>query len=108
MARRAAKVDENQREVVSALRNIGCSVTLLHAVGQGCPDIMVGFRGQNILLEIKDGKKPPSARKLTPAQQEWHAAWRGKAYVVASIEEAIEVVMTETSTVLLPIKGEIS
>ena len=32
MPRRAAKVDDNQREVVAALRNIGCSVTLLHAL----------------------------------------------------------------------------
>lgn len=108
MPRRAAKVDDNQREVVVALRNIGCSVTLLHAVGEGCPDILVGFRQQNMLMEIKDGKKPPSARKLTAAQQDWHAKWRGKAHVVSSVDHAIDVVMTETSTVQLPIKGEIS
>jgi len=89
MARRAAKVDANQREVVKALRHAGASVQHLHAVGEGCPDILVGFRSRNYLLEIKDGKKPPSARKLTPDQEKWHGAWLGDVHVVKSVTEAL-------------------
>jgi hypothetical protein len=51
--RRAAKVDANQREVVAALRGAGATVQLLHAVGEGCPDLLVGYRGGNYLLEVK-------------------------------------------------------
>lgn len=91
--RRAAKVDENQSEIVNALRKIGCSVQLLHAVGAGCPDLLVGWNGDVFLLEVKDGKKPPSARKLTADQVEWHSGWRGKPVaVVCNIREALEAI----------------
>lgn len=90
--RRAAKTDANQEEIVAALRKIGASVQPLHAVGKGCPDILVGWRGMNSVLEIKDGSKPPSARKLTDDQEKWHAEWRGQVTVVENIEQAIEAV----------------
>ena len=87
--RRAAKVDANQREVVAALRGAGASVQLLHAVGEGCPDLLVGYKGLNMLLEVKDGSKPPSAQKLTPQQEIWHRDWRGHRVVVNSPEAAL-------------------
>lgn len=54
------------------------------------PDLLVGTRDRNVLLECKDGTKPPSARKLTPAQEAWHKAWRGKVAVVNTPVEALE------------------
>jgi len=90
--RRAAKVDANQPDIVAALRKIGATVQPLHAVGQGCPDLLVGWRGMNTVIEVKDGSKPPSARKLTPDQVEWHAEWRGQVTVVETVEQAIEAV----------------
>jgi hypothetical protein len=90
--RRAAKVDANQREVVAALRGAGASVQLLHAVGEGCPDLLVGYKGLNMLLEVKDGKKPPSAQKLTPQQEIWHRDWRGHRVVVNSPEAALAAI----------------
>lgn len=87
-----AKVDDNQAEIVAAFRSLGAIVQLLHAVGSGCPDLLVGYCGRNILVEVKDGAKPPSKRKLTPAQVKWHASWRGESpHVVSSVDEAIEV-----------------
>jgi hypothetical protein len=88
--RRAAKVDRNHNEVVDAFRAIGCSVQSLAAQGNGCPDLLVhcplpGY----LLVEVKDGQLPPSARKLTPDQERWHAAWRGPVHVVKSVDEAI-------------------
>ena len=90
--RRAAKVDRNQSEIVRALRQAGASVHPCHGAGQGFPDLAVGFRGQNYLIEVKDGALAPSDRKLTPAQQEWHAAWRGDAVVVTSVSEALAAI----------------
>jgi arginine repressor len=94
--RRAARVDDNQAEIVAALRAAGCTVQSLAAVGRGCPDLLVGRTRstgtqRNYLLEIKDGAKPPSRRKLTPDEQAWHAAWRGQVAVVESVDEALEV-----------------
>ena len=91
--RRAARVDKNQPDIVKALRGIGATVQPLHAVGDGCPDLLVGYRGENILIEVKDGKKVPSAQKLTDDQKEWHDSWAGTAYVINSEDKALECVM---------------
>lgn len=90
--RRAARVDDNQWEIVAALRAAGCSVTSLASIGRGFPDIIVGYDGKNYLMEIKDGSKPPSKRRLTPDEQEWHATWRGQVAVVNSVEDAFMVI----------------
>lgn len=95
--RRIARVDSNQSEIVEALRAIGATVQTLHQVGGGVPDLLVGFRGVNILLEVKDGKKPPSARRLTEAEYSWHVDWRGQVAVVNNVDEAINV-LTELTT----------
>ena len=87
--RRASKIDENHREICRALFESGCSVQTLAGVGSGVPDIMVGKAGVNYLLEIKDGNKPPSKRRLTDAQIEWHDSWRGQVTVVKDVDEAL-------------------
>lgn len=88
----AARVDANQPEIVKALRSVGATVEHLHAVGKGCPDISVGWRGVNYFLEIKDGAKPPSKRELTPAQKDWHAGWKGQVAVVCNVDEALAAI----------------
>jgi hypothetical protein len=87
--RRAAKVDDNQAEIVKALRAVGATVRVV-TQGNGLPDLLVGFRGQTVLMEVKDGKKPPSARKLTEAEQKFFDEWRGGLLaVVESVDDAI-------------------
>lgn len=95
--RRAAKVDRNQAEIVKALRRFGCTVQPLHTIGKGCPDLLVGRCGRNILLEVKDSEKPPSARALTPDQTEWLDAWRGEPVaVVETVDDALHAVLGRT------------
>lgn len=84
--RRAAKVDANQAEIVDALRRVGASVQPLHAVGAGVPDLLVGYRFANYLLECKRDEKA----KLTDRQVRWHEVWRGSVLTVTSPEDAIE------------------
>jgi hypothetical protein len=74
---RAAKIDANHEQVVSALRAAGASVQSLAGVGKGVPDLLVGFQGKTLLMEVKDGRKTPSARRLTEDQLKWHGVWRG-------------------------------
>ena len=92
-----AKVDANQKQIVTALRDAGCSVQSLAATGRGVPDLLVGRDGKNLLLEIKDGSKRPSERKLTPDQKTWHSAWRGQIHVVNNPDEALELVINGES-----------
>jgi hypothetical protein len=88
--RRAARIDANQTQIVLALRSVGASVELLSAVGKGCPDLLVGYRGVNLLMEVKDGKKPPSERKLTSDQIVWHGDWKGVVFLVTSVHDALD------------------
>lgn len=89
--RRAARIDENQPDVVSALRGIGATVQPLHTIGKGCPDLLVGYGGRTLLMEVKDGDKAPSDRALTGDQILWHAAWRGGDLVVVNnVDEAVD------------------
>ena len=90
--RRAAKVDDNQKETVSSFRKFGCSVLHLHSIGQGCPDILVAKNYKSILIEIKDGNKPPSARELTPDEKIFHNEWKGLIMIVKDLHDVIEVV----------------
>lgn len=90
--RRAAKVDANHNEIAGAFVAMGCSVRSLAAVGGGIPDLLVGFRGRNLLIEVKDGNKPKSARKLTPDQIKFHSEWRGSAFVVEGLPDVHEVI----------------
>jgi hypothetical protein len=70
--RRAARVDANQCEIVSALRDAGASVTLLHQVGEGCPDLLIGAHGCTGLIEVK-----VKGGKFTAQQIKWWDEWRG-------------------------------
>ena len=52
--RRAAHVDANQPAIVQALLEAGYTVQSLAGVGCGCPDLVVGARRLNVLLEVKN------------------------------------------------------
>ena len=93
-----ARLDANQAEVVEALRAMpdGCFVQSLAMVGVGTPDLLVMYRGRIVLMEVKDGAKSPSERKLTPAEAKWHrmsAAVGVTVAVVESGEQAVAVMM---------------
>jgi len=89
--RHAARIDANQEQIVAALRAMGATVRIV-TQGNGLPDLLVGFRGVTILMEVKDGQKVLSARKLTPAEQKFFDEWRGGIVaIVNSVDEAIDL-----------------
>jgi hypothetical protein len=102
--RRAAKVDRNQSEIVDALRKAGATVQPLHAVGQGCPDLLVGYRGRNWLIEVKDWQAAKSDRQLNERQTEWHAGWKGHVAKVETPDAALAVI----GAIGLHLSGQIS
>lgn len=87
---RNAKTDINHAEIRDALRSVpGCRVFDTARLGGGFPDLVVGFMGRISLLEIKDGSKPPSKRKLTPDEKRFHEQWEHlPVFVVNDVEEA--------------------
>ena len=88
------RTDSNQTQLVKDLRSLGCSVLILSNVGKGCPDILIGLNGKNLLLEIKDGSKPPSKRKLTEHEAKFFNTWKGQVALVSSFDEALKLIGT--------------
>jgi hypothetical protein len=89
---RIRKVDDNQKELVKLIRMIpGVTVKHTHMVANGFVDIVVGHRKTNYLFEIKDPKKPPSARKLSADEERFHKEWTGQIDVVETIEDVIKI-----------------
>src|SRR5688572_26318436 len=90
----AKRIDDNQNEIVKGLRAVGAEVQSLAAVGNGCVDALVAFRGTWYTAEIKDGSKSPSRRKLTDAEQKWHERFSPKApvHIWNSLDEALTAI----------------
>ena len=86
--RYAARIDANQDQIVSLLRAAGATVHSMAALGGGFPDLLVGHAGKTALIEVKDGAKFPSRRKLTPDQKDFHANWKGGTLAVVDSPEA--------------------
>ena len=92
--RRANRVDYNQSVIVESLRKAGAYVRIV-TMGDGVPDLLVGYKGFTLLLEVKDGDKPPSQRKLTTAEQKFFDEWTGGLLaVVESVEDALAILRT--------------
>ena len=93
MAYRTAKRDGNHSEIVKKLRDAGATVLDLAAVGKGAPDLLVGFRGANYLIEIKDPLQPKNKTNLRENQVEFHQGWKGKPPAVAmTAREALVII----------------
>ena len=86
----ASRRDGNERRVIDALRACGAYVKQIN--DEGLADLLVFYRGHTLILEVKDGDKPPSARALTPAEQKFHDEWPGQnLYIVNSEHEALDI-----------------
>lgn len=85
-----ARIDENQREIVVALRGSGCRVQSLATIGNGCPDLLVlsPFTSRLHLLEVKDGRKRPKLRELTSDEKRFADEW-GCVQQVLNVAEAL-------------------
>ncbi len=88
-----ARTDGNHTAVMDALRAAAMKPVSTASLGKGFPDIVVGFRGLNVALEVKDGEKAPSARALSADERDWHDTWPGQVAIVTSPEEAVMAVI---------------
>jgi len=82
--RRAARIDANQQQIVSALRAAGAYVWII-----GLPvDLLVGYRNHTWLMEIKTNER----KKLTKLQQEFFEHWIGTLSRVDNAEAALRAI----------------
>jgi Holliday junction resolvase len=81
-----ARIDSNHKEIVAALRQVGASVISMASLKHGTPDILVGYAGETILMEIKRDAKA----KFTPDQLDFMGKWKGGAVSrVDSVDAAL-------------------
>lgn len=86
--RRASRKDANQSRIVKALRDLGVSVYILNEP----VDLVTGFRGTLRMLEVKDGDRVPSQRKLKPSQVKFMTEFAGcPVFKVENIYEALRI-----------------
>lgn len=93
--RRAAKRDESEPGIVSALEAMGCTVFRLSLP----VDLLVGYLGVTHLVEVKTpaerGKEGRGKGKMTELQGDFMETWRGETVaVVFTVEEAVALVKT--------------
>ena len=105
--------DASELPIIVAMRRAGASVQQLS--GKDIPDLLVGWQGQNLLMEVKTPRKAPSRpstrRKTnsapdarTEGQLGWADRWRGdRPHVVTTPQEALAILLTPpTSGRMLP------
>ena len=95
LARFAKRRDQNEAEIVKALRRIGAVVWQLDTPA----DLLVGHHGQFFTLEVKDGALSPSRRALTPLETTYALICQDHGLphrVVVSLEEALAAVLGES------------
>jgi len=71
------------------LRKMGLTVAITSMVGNGFVDILASYDKKSYLIEIKNGKLPPSAQKLTLMEQKFHNEWQDDVVILNSVENAI-------------------
>mgnify|MGYP003640067200 FL=1 len=85
--RRAARVDDNQSDIVKLFRKLGWSVLIVSQL-KNCCDIIVSKNGRTFCIEIKDGSKAKSAQKLSEGEAKFKDAWQGE-YAIAICDEDV-------------------
>ena len=89
--RRAARIDNNQNEIVIGLRKFG-AVVLITSQLKNCFDILVFYKGKTHVMEIKDG----ASSKLTDGENEFKAKIENvdvKYNIVRSLSDAVNVLV---------------
>lgn len=76
------RLDANHAAIRQALEKAGATV-----VAGGPLDLIAGFRGHTVLLEVKTARG-----KLRVSQRAFLATWQGCAAVVRTVEEALQAI----------------
>jgi hypothetical protein len=90
--KRAARKDANHNRIMTAFIERGWTVLDIWQIKNAC-DIMICKNGQTVACEIKDGNKPPSARKLTSGEINFRDRWNESGHwrLIESYEDVLAV-----------------
>jgi len=86
--RRLARIDANQPALVKFIRKMGASFQHTHQIS-GALDGIIGYKGVDVRVEIKDPEQPPSRRKLTSPEIVTICAWKGRPPEIIETEDDV-------------------
>lgn len=78
------RTDSNQKEIVSTLQKLGAEVVDTSKVGYGFPDLVVSYRGEWHLIEVKTKKG-----KLLKSQKMFHGKHSAPVHILRCIDDAV-------------------
>jgi hypothetical protein len=85
----AKKTDKNQQTIINAFRGLGATVYDLSKVGNGIPDLLIGYKNHTCLVEVKSSEKAT----YTKHQKEFLTTWKGGMVLrIDSIDGAIRLI----------------
>lgn len=103
----AKKRDANEKPIVDALKALGASVYQMDGCGAGFPDLLVGYNGRNVLIEVKqpEGAYKPGGRNYKAKKQGgldddqvlWHSRHNGQVATATTVDEAVQIVLSRRS-----------
>ena len=87
---RHKKKDDNHKEIQAHFERCGAGVKDVSSLTDFV-DILITYAGVAVAVEVKDGEKAPSSRKLTAGELDFKNYWEahgGKWALVESIKDA--------------------
>jgi len=86
------KKDKNHNEIQAAFEALGFVAFDISNLPE-CFDLLVAKNGHTLCIEIKDGSKSRSARKLTTGEKKFASMWvrGGNWLLVESIEDVMAI-----------------
>ena len=83
------RVDDNQKQIIHTFIALGASVLNLSRVGEGCPDILIGYKKHSVLCEIKRDNKALYTESQVKFMQNWRG---GPVSRIDSVDAAIRLI----------------
>jgi Holliday junction resolvase len=89
--RKRARKDTTHAPMVADFRKMGMSVLDLSQLGDDCPDLLVGWGGDECLVEVKSSKKVHKKKGdgRSPGQIEFAHDWAGRPVICAETAEQV-------------------
>lgn len=96
--RRSFRKDKNQSSIIRSLKKINASVVDASNIGNGFPDLIIGYHKKTYLIEIKNKDNWYGKKGGSTSQKTFRTDWKGdQIYVFSSIEEIIELLNNDTN-----------
>lgn len=87
--RTAARKDANHNEIAALYEKLGFSVLDISQL-KNCADLVVCKWDITDVVEVKDGKKPPSKKQLTDGEKKFHDTWKGFVRIVECEQDVLD------------------